>query len=170
MSKSEKPQDKLKIKALKPKRTVLCFVIDQQEQQLLMILKKRGQGAGKWNMPGGKVHENETLEAAAIRETKEETGITTTNLEKIGELEFFFPKGNSWNNHCTVFRAYDFSGRLQASTDECDAHWVKLAEIPFSKMWDSDQRWIHLVFEGRDFHRQYTFDEQDQFQDEKILF
>ncbi len=32
-------------------------------------------GAGKWSMPGGKVHFSETLEEAAAREVMEEAGI-----------------------------------------------------------------------------------------------
>jgi 8-oxo-dGTP diphosphatase len=134
-----------------------------------MIYKKRGQGQGKWNMPGGKLQTYETPEIAAVRETQEETGIFPKGLEQIGVLEFFFPKGNSWNNYCTVFRAYDFEGKLQASSEECDASWVSLGAIPYAQMWDSDQRWIPLVFVGKPFHRQYFFDEKDHFTQENII-
>lgn len=42
---------------------------------VLLGLKKRGFGTGKWNGFGGKVEPGETIRQAAIREMKEEAGI-----------------------------------------------------------------------------------------------
>lgn len=151
------------------KQTVLCFVFDETSQSLLMIHKKRGQGAGKWNVPGGKIQAGESEKAAAIRETIEETGITPSNLEKIGELTFLFPKGNHWENHCSVFQTNTFSGSLVTETEECSAEWISLEQIPFDKLWDSDRIWLPLVLAGKNFHRIYTFDENDQVVEEKIV-
>ncbi len=149
------------------KRTVLSFVFDGD--RLLMIHKKRGQGAGKWNVPGGKIQENESVIAAVFRETEEETGITPINPEKIGTLEFRFPNGNNWENICEVFVAKSFSGRLVGETEECSAMWVPVAEIPYEKLWDSDRCWLPLVLKRETFHRLYVFDENDSVIEEKIL-
>lgn len=146
----------------KIKRTTLCFVIDDVQQQLLMIYKKRGQGAGKWNVPGGKIQEGESEEQAAIRETIEETGIIPSYLERIGTLEFYFPEGNSWDNICAVFIARHHSGKLLRETEECRNTWVSLQKIPYEKMWDSDRLWAPLVFEGKPFYRVYFFDALDR--------
>lgn len=150
------------------KRTVLCFVFDRVNDSLLMIHKKRGQGAGKWNVPGGKIQASESELDAAIRETQEETGITPKNLAAIGELEFYFPSGNHWENHCTVYRAGSFSGALISESEECSARWVPVKEIPFEKLWDSDRLWLPLVLEGKEFRRSYVFDENDRVTEEKI--
>jgi 8-oxo-dGTP diphosphatase len=40
-------------------------------------------GAGKWTMPGGKLHFSESFEEGAIREVKEETGIMLKNADVI---------------------------------------------------------------------------------------
>ncbi|RZA07781.1 MAG: 8-oxo-dGTP diphosphatase [Proteobacteria bacterium] len=140
------------------KRTTLCFVFDRPKGLLLMIEKKRGQGAGKWNVPGGKLQKGESEEAAAIRETIEETGIEPADLRLAGRLEFYFPESKSWDNTCAVYTAEKFSGSLVAENEECSAHWVAVDKIPYDKMWDDDRLWVPLLLAGAPFHRVYTFD------------
>jgi mutator protein MutT len=148
------------------KRTTLTFVIDGD--RLLMILKKRGQGAGKWNLPGGKIAEGETAEQAAAREVREETGLQVADLQECGNLEFLFPAGGSWSNSCTVFRTSVFSGILTPENDECSAHWVSLKEIPYDRMWPNDRLWVPSVLAGGRVDRTYTFDAQDQLVSEVV--
>lgn len=62
----------------------LCLVF--QSPRLLLGLKKRGFGQGRWNGFGGKVKVGEPLEAAAIRETQEEAGIIVSDITKRGVL------------------------------------------------------------------------------------
>ena len=38
---------------------------------------------GKWDLPKGKVEKDETYQAAALRETKEETGVQDLELRKV---------------------------------------------------------------------------------------
>lgn len=151
------------------KRTTLCFVFDRAGNKLLMIEKKRGQGAGKWNVPGGKIAAGETAEAGAIRETTEETGVVPFALKHAGKLEFYFPESDSWDNICEVFTAENHSGTLIPENDECSARWVSLDEIPFDKMWDDDRLWVPLLLAGKPFHRVYRFDARDQMKEEEIL-
>jgi 8-oxo-dGTP diphosphatase len=150
------------------KRTTLCFVFDRARHRLLMIEKKRGQGAGKWNVPGGKIQAGEDPAAAAVRECEEETGILPSGLKEVGLLEFYFPKSDSWSNICSVFTAEEFSGELIPSGEECNAHWVGLDAIPFEKMWSDDRLWVPILLSGRRFHRVYSFDENDHMENEEI--
>lgn len=55
------------------------IVLDDQGDILLIKGPKRG-----WEMPGGQVEEGESLKEAAIRETKEETGIDVEVLKFCG--------------------------------------------------------------------------------------
>jgi len=150
------------------KRTTLCFVFNRAEGLLLMIEKRRGQGAGKWNVPGGKLHAGESEEAAAIRECEEETGIRPAAVTLAGRLEFYFPESKSWDNTCAVFTAEAFTGTLVKESEECFAHWVKLDAIPFDRMWDDDKLWVPLLLRGKPFHRIYTFDAHDHMAAEEI--
>jgi len=151
------------------KRTVLIFLFNNDGSELLMIHKKRGQGAGKWNVPGGKLLPGENEEAAATRECEEECGLKPLQLELAGKLEFYFPAGNAWDNLCTVFRAHGFTGVLVKENEECTAEWISCDKIPYEKMWDSDRLWTPLLFQGNYFHRSYTFDEKDKVTEEKVL-
>lgn len=45
-----------------------------KENQILLAMKKRGFGAGKWNGAGGKINAGETIEEATTREVDEELG------------------------------------------------------------------------------------------------
>ena len=66
----------------------LCVVYKHPE--MLLGMKKRGFGMGKWNGFGGKVKSNEDIEEAAKRELTEEIGIKAVEMEKIGIVDFEF--------------------------------------------------------------------------------
>ena len=55
-------------------RATLLFVVRRDE--ILLIHKKRGLGAGKINGPGGRLEPGETPLACAIREVEEELCVT----------------------------------------------------------------------------------------------
>lgn len=46
-------------------------LVQNEDGDILMILRR-----GKWDLPKGKLDEGETIEACAVREVKEETGLT----------------------------------------------------------------------------------------------
>ena len=60
----------------------------KKDNKILLGMKKRGFGEGKYNGVGGKLKENETPEIAMIRETQEEINVTPTKYEKVGIIEF----------------------------------------------------------------------------------
>ena len=62
----------------------LVFIV--KDNEVLLIRKKTGLGAGKINAPVGKIEADETAEAAAIREVMEEVKLEVTNLKKMGCL------------------------------------------------------------------------------------
>ena len=59
---------------MSPKLLSLVFVFDSGSR-VLLGLKRRGFGAGKYNGFGGKLEQGETMRACAARELEEESGL-----------------------------------------------------------------------------------------------
>ena len=84
-------------KSWQPQETAtLLFVI--KDDQILLIRKKRGLGAGKINGPGGRIEPGETPMECAIRETTEELCIMPINVKPAGELFFHAEDEGSYNS------------------------------------------------------------------------
>lgn len=71
-------------------RKFLTLCIVHQSPRVLLGMKKRGFGAGRWNGFGGKVRDGETIEEAARREMEEEAGIQPSTFERVGVIDFEF--------------------------------------------------------------------------------
>jgi 8-oxo-dGTP diphosphatase len=136
-------------------RATLLFVIRGGE--ILLIRKKRGLGAGKINGPGGRIEPGETDLEAAIRETREELGITALQPVKKGELHFQFADGYSL--HCGVFTAPDCLGE-PIETDEAIPLWTSIHAIPYDEMWADDRHWLPGLLEGKVFLGQFLFEHE----------
>ena len=92
-------------------RKIFSLVFIRKATEILLGLKKRGLGEGKWNGFGGKVEPGETIVEGAIRELKEECGLHATDLKKIGVLEFEF-EGNEILFEVHVFETYKYCGEV----------------------------------------------------------
>ena len=93
------------------KQTTLCFLLNDNGE-VLLAMKKRGFGAGKWNGIGGKVQEGEDIAAAALREIKEEIGVTVPPdaLQSAGVLEFNYSDNHDWDQACNLFTVRRWEG------------------------------------------------------------
>ena len=70
------------------KRKILTLCVVHEHPRVLLGMKKRGFGEGRWNGFGGKVQEGETIEGAAKRELLEEAGVSLGSIERVGRLDF----------------------------------------------------------------------------------
>ena len=103
----------------------------KRKDEILLALKKRGFGEGKYNGVGGKIEKDETPEEAMIRETKEEILVTPTKYEKVGIIEFDeFYKGKEEHVLFHLYMAYDWLGEPTES-EEMKPYWFNINNISF---------------------------------------
>ncbi len=146
------------------KQATLCILIRQnkEEDEVLLAMKKRGFGVGKWNGVGGKIDSakgDRNVVDAAIRESEEEIGVKISGLEKVALLKFRFPyipKEENWDQDVHVFLAKLWQGE-PAESEEMLPKWFKTREIPFSKMWDDDKIWLPQVLAGKKLKADFIF-------------
>ena len=139
---------------MKKKIMTLCCIHD--DSRLLLGMKKRGFGAGRWNGFGGKMHEGETIEQAARRETKEEAGIEVENLNQRGVLTFV-SENNPEELEVHIFSSNNFKGE-PVETEEMRPQWFLFDKIPYDSMWADDPLWLPLLLGGKKFEGKFLFD------------
>ncbi len=149
------------------KEATLCFLVKGRggETEVLLGLKKRGFGEGKYNGFGGKVKAGESLEGAVIRELKEETGVSARpeHVRKVGELDFSFPHapGDGWDQRVHVFVADRWEGE-PAESEEMRPAWFDAGSVPFGSMWQDDRHWLPLLLKGKKFRGRFVFKEDNE--------
>ena len=148
-------------------RCTLCYVVDKNRNKILLIEKKRGMGTGYLNGPGGHIELEETSTEAAIRETKEETGLSVSDLQYRGILRFQFKGGTSMVGY--IFYTESFSGELK-ECDEAKPGWYDLEGLDYSRMWEDDRLWLAKMLEGSIVDGSFIFDNDNNMLDYKLEF
>ncbi len=118
----------------RPGITVDCVVFGLDEQdtlKVILIQRKLPPFEGQWALPGGFVHLDETLEQAAWRELREETGIQDVFLEQL----YTFSALNRDPRERIITVAYYAlvnlgEYHLEATTDAADAAWFAIDNLP----------------------------------------
>ena len=134
--------------------TTLCIIHDHP--RILLGMKKRRFGAGRWNGFGGKVMEGESIEDSLLRELKEEVGLEPVKMEKQGVIDFELQDG-SGTIEVNIFRITEFKGD-PIDTEEMSPKWFHIDEIPFPQMWPTDVYWMPLLLKGRKFKGKIALD------------
>jgi len=141
------------------KLMTLCLIYTVDTNQILLGMKKRGFGQGRWNGFGGKVHDGESVKQAALRELHEEVSISPQDLKERGVLLFEF-QGNPQKLAVHLFSAHRFSGEPSES-EEMRPQWFDLDKIPYDTMWSDDRFWLPRLLEGNDLKGYFLFDSED---------
>jgi 8-oxo-dGTP diphosphatase len=109
---------------------VVLFTIRDRKLHLLLIKRLAKPFENRFALPGGFVGEDESLDAAAIRELREETGVGDVYLEQL--YTFGDPKRDPRGRVITVayYALVPHNQVLRAGTDASDAAWFPIAELP----------------------------------------
>ena len=134
-------------------RATLMFI--REGDDILLIRKLRGIGAGKINAPGGKIDPGESPLEAAVRETREELHVTPVDPRKMGELSFAMSDIPDIFVH--VFLARGCEGEPK-ETEEAVPMWTHWRRIPYELMWEDDQHWLPRMLDGEKFRGRFYFE------------
>lgn len=145
---------------MEEKRVPLTLCVIYQPPRVLLGMKKRGFGAGRWNGFGGKLLEGETIMDALMREMKEEVGVVPADPVKVGVIDFRFQNKPGEVLTVHIFRATRFSGEPMES-EEMRPQWFEEGDIPFEDMWPDDKYWVPLFLTGKKFKGEFLFGESD---------
>lgn len=148
-------------------RKLLTLVLIVRGEKILLGMKKRGFGAGRWNGFGGKVEAGESIEDAARRETKEECGVGITAMTEVGVHEFRFATKPEEVLEVHVFRVQDYKWE-PVETEEMRPEWFSVKNIPYDEMWPDDRFWIPIFLEGKKFRTRFLFGDGDAVLEQEI--
>jgi len=137
------------------KTVTLLFLLHGDE--LLLAMKKRGFGKGKWNGVGGKADPGETAKQAAIRECQEEIGVTPLEPQLIGKIKFYEKNDLKFGHYIHIFVATKWEDD-PVETEEMSPQWFNIKDIPYEHMWVDDPLWLPLALSGQKFEGTLTLD------------
>jgi 8-oxo-dGTP diphosphatase len=127
---------------------VLCHRPD--DNALLMVLQAEPGETPTWALPGGAIEPGETLEQAAVREAREETGLEVQLFRPHLKVRGVYDNGNqAFSYHIYYFEAAAVGGTLQPDDPDGAIHeavWMpgeRLCDLSFSH---DDQRLVLLHY------------------------
>ena len=132
-----------------------------EDKRILLAMKKRGYGVGKWNGVGGKQKGNETVRETAMRECKEEIGVKPLKFNEVATL-IFTSAGykEDFGQQVLVFMCTSWEGE-PVETEEMSPRWFSLSEIPYTNMWPDDKYWLPDVIKGKYVTIDFRFDNKN---------
>jgi ADP-ribose pyrophosphatase YjhB (NUDIX family) len=108
-----------------PKVAAVVFI--EQDHQVLLVQRAMPPEVGKWGLPAGYIDLGEDPQAAAIRETLEETGLTV-KITRL--LDVMFNTGQTPPVIIIIYAAQIVAGQLLPADDASDARWFNAADLP----------------------------------------
>lgn len=150
------------------KLATLCYAM--KDDHTLMIYrnkKKNDYHEGKWNGLGGKFEAGETPEECAIREMKEESGLTIIKPQMKGFITFpMFDEIDDW--YVFVFVMKNFSGEL-IDSNEGKLEWIPNDKLHELNLWEGDKIFLPWLFGDKFFSAKFNYN-KGKFTDYSVEF
>ena len=141
------------------KLATLCYITDKKKNSTLMlhrIKKENDYHQGKWNGLGGKLNKGESPEECAIREIKEESGLTVKNPVLKGFITFpDFDGIDDW--YVFVFTFDEFEGSL-IDSPEGKLEWIPNDNLTSLNLWEGDKIFLEWIFSEKIFSAKFNYE------------
>ena len=128
-----------------PRNTTLCY-LEQDGRYLMLhrVKKEHDENKDKWIGIGGKFEPGESPEDCALREVREETGLTLTDWDYRGIVTFV---SDEWG---TEYMHLFWSDRFTGTIRDCDEgvlEWLDKKELLTKNIWEGDKIFLRLLDE-----------------------
>ncbi len=109
---------------------MVIFAIGGDDLLVLLVQRRHDPFAGRWAIPGGFVGADESLDAAAARELREETGVADVYLEQL--YTFGEPDRDPRGRVVSVayYALLRETRTVTGADDAADARWFPMRELP----------------------------------------
>jgi len=107
-----------------------AFVLE--DDRVLLVRRGRPPARGKWSVPGGRVRLGESVEAALLREVREECGVAIQLKGLVGVVERIIPDpaGRVRYHYVLIdYLAAPLAGEARAGSDAEAVRWVPVGEV-----------------------------------------
>ena len=142
---------------------VFCRRKSPTGNEILLGMKKRGFGCGRFNGFGGKVEQGESNEEAAKRELLEESSIESLELKRLGYIVFkMLDIRKIMKVH--IYETWNYVGE-PVESDEMRPKWFNEADIPYENMWLDDKYWFPLMLQSKSFCGRFEFEDEETITD-----
>ena len=131
----------------------MCMVTDGSER--VLVQERLPKPSNPWSgltFPGGHVEPGETVVASVIREVQEETGLTVSNLQNCGYIQWYNPVKQS-QYFVFLFKTSTFFGELKDSL-EGKVKWMTLDEMLSGKLAPNMTKYL-AVFQNENISQAY---------------
>ena len=129
----------------------LIYLENEAGEYLMLhrVKKKNDINHDKWIGVGGGFEYGESPEECAVRETREETGLTLTDYRYRGIITFDCG-GQECTQYIHLFTAAAWTGEL-SECNEGDLEWVPKEKVYDLPIWEGDEIFFRLLEEERPF-------------------
>ena len=97
-------------------------IVFDAEGRVLLVQRGQEPARGSWTVPGGRVEPGESVQDAALRELREETGLVGARAELVTVVTL----GGYEIHECFV---REWSGVARAGDDAADVRWAQVTEF-----------------------------------------
>ena len=105
-------------------------VVVRADRRVLLVRRANAPLAGEWTLVGGHVEAGESLDAAVVREVREETGVDVV-VERLLEVVILAREGYSYEIHEHLCRPTDDARAddVRAGSDALGVRWARESEL-----------------------------------------
>lgn len=128
---------------------VVNLILRPRDGSYDLLMARRAEGkymGGTWQLISGGLEKDETAWEGALREMREETGLSPNEFYRLSTLTQFYRPDNDSLNTAPMFCAIvDPAAQVVINPEHTHFEWVPIAEAPSRLMWPSDRAALQEV-------------------------